>query len=138
MDESKRRIVAVVDDDYRVLESLESLLASSGLTVVLFTSPEDFIREFESLNVDCLISDIDMPGLSGVELRRHVRQRQPRMPVIFITGRYRVEDFAAELKDDHHLFFKKPFDVSQLLATVRGVLNQAGCDAAPGAQDVSS
>jgi FixJ family two-component response regulator len=128
MDEPKQRVIAVVDDDYRVLESLESLLASAGFVVRLFTSPEDFMRGFEWLTADCLISDIDMPGLSGVELRRRVRERRPTVPVIFITGRYRVEDFAAELKEDTHLFFKKPFDGQKLLATVRNALNGPASD----------
>ncbi|SOE95618.1 Response regulator receiver domain-containing protein [Burkholderia sp. D7] len=128
MDEPRRRVVAVVDDDYRVLESFESLLASSGFVVCLFTSPEDFMRDFEWLTADCLISDIDVPGLSGVELRRRVRELRPTMPVIFITGRHRVEDFAAELKEDTHLFFKKPFDGQKLLATVRKALNDPASD----------
>jgi FixJ family two-component response regulator len=128
MDEPRQRVVAVVDDDYRVLESLESLLASAGFVVRLFTSPEDFMRGSEWLTANCLISDIDMPGLSGVELRRRVRELQPTMPVIFITGRYRVEDFAAELKEDTHLFFKKPFDGRMLLATVRKALSDPTSD----------
>ncbi|CAN7748553.1 response regulator [Caballeronia sp. dw_19] len=128
MDELRRRVVSVVDDDYRVLESLESLLASSGFVVRLFTSPEDFMRDFESLAPDCLISDIDMPGLSGVELRRRVRELRPTMPVIFITGRYRVEDFAVELKEDTHLFFRKPFDGQRLLDTVRKAVDDTTGD----------
>jgi FixJ family two-component response regulator len=122
MDEPRRYVVAVVDNDYRVLESLESLLSSSGFVAYLFTSPEDFLRDFDRIEADCLISDIDMPALSGVELRRRVRELRPAMPVIFITGRYRVEDFAAELKEDTHLFFEKPFDGQKLLAALKRVM----------------
>src|ERR1700677_1695926 len=80
-------VIAVVDDDHRMLESLESLLESAAFAVRLFESAEQFISSDSLKNVDCLISDIGMAALSGLELLAIVRQQYASLPVILITGR---------------------------------------------------
>ena len=79
--------VAVIDDDERVLESLENLLESAGHTVCLFTSAQAFLKDEVFATVDCIISDIGMPTIDGFELERLARAARPGLPVILITGR---------------------------------------------------
>jgi FixJ family two-component response regulator len=79
--------VAVIDDDERVLESLENLLESAGHTVCLFTSAQTFLEDEAFAKVDCVISDIGMPAIDGFELERLARVARPELPVILITGR---------------------------------------------------
>jgi FixJ family two-component response regulator len=79
--------VAVIDDDTRVLESLENLLESSGHTVRLFTSAQAFLKDEAFAKVDCIISDIGMPTIDGFELERLAKAARPELPVILITGR---------------------------------------------------
>ena len=79
--------VAVIDDDGRVLESLENLLESAGHAVRLFTSAQAFLKDEAFAKVDCVISDIGMPAIDGFELERLARAARPELPVILITGR---------------------------------------------------
>jgi FixJ family two-component response regulator len=115
-------VVAVVDDDRRVLESLESLLESGGLTVRLFESAEQFISSDSLKDVDCLISDIGMPALSGLELLAIVRQQYASLPVILITGRPTEQGEEYYLEQGAQRFFHKPFDGSALLGALQQVL----------------
>jgi FixJ family two-component response regulator len=115
-------VIAVVDDDRRVLESLESLLESSGLTVRLFESAEQFIASGSLKDVDCLISDIGMPVLSGLELLTIVRQQYASLPVILITGRATEKGEEYYLEQGAQRFFHKPFDGRALLGALQQVL----------------
>ncbi len=86
MSREKTFVVAVVDDDSRVLRSLESLLESVGHTPRLFASAESFLAANGLQEVDCLISDIGMPGMSGLELEALARAARPELPVFLLTG----------------------------------------------------
>jgi FixJ family two-component response regulator len=79
--------VAVIDDDTRVLESLENLLESTGHTVRLFTSAQAFLEDEAFAKVDCIISDIGMPTIDGFELERLAKAARPELAVVLITGR---------------------------------------------------
>ena len=83
-------VLAVIDDDERVLESLENLLESAGHTVRLFTSAQAFLEDEAFAKVDCVISDIGMPAIDGFELERLARAARPELPVILITGRWEL------------------------------------------------
>lgn len=115
--------VAVVDDDARVLESLEDLLEWAGHSVVLFTSGEALLETDVLPDLDCLITDIGIPALDGFELRRRARAIRPDLPVIFITGRHEVADEKRAAHGGHQGFFRKPFDSSALLAAVNEALS---------------
>jgi FixJ family two-component response regulator len=115
-------VIAVVDDDQRVLESLESLLESSGLKVRLFSSADQLISSDELKNMDCVISDIGMPALSGLELLALVRQTYAELPVILITGRPTDKTEQYYLEQGAQGFLQKPFDGSALLGTLQRVL----------------
>src|SRR5215469_8182357 len=79
-------LVAVVDDDGRVLESLDELLTFAGYRVRLYSSAEEFLSTRPFKEVVCLLSDIMMPGMGGLDLLQTVRTESPDLPVIFITA----------------------------------------------------
>ena len=115
-------LIGVVDDDPRLLESLEELLASGGYQVLLFSSAAAFIGSQGFQQVDCLISDIGMPGMNGWELLEIARTRRPELPVILITAR--DEEYARgsiKGKGARHLF-RKPFDGRELLGALATIL----------------
>lgn len=114
--------IAAVDDDQRILESLQTLLESADYAVRVFASGPALLESGCVARIDCLISDIGMPGMDGFELSRAVWTARPGLPVILITGR------ADLLKPSHAIglgdysVFEKPFDGEKLLAAVAGEL----------------
>jgi FixJ family two-component response regulator len=80
-------LIAIVDDDRHLLVALESLLESAGYEVLLYFSGEDFLVCNRFQDINCLISDIGLPGISGIELLRLVHASRPCLPVIIITAR---------------------------------------------------
>ena len=122
MADSTRSVVAVVDDDHRTLEALADLLEAAGYDVRLYSSAAAF-REGGLSDVDCLISDISMPDMNGIELRRLALSERPELPVILITGRSELRaQYASIIERDR--YFEKPFDGQQLLAAIRAALRR--------------
>jgi len=124
MAEPARFVVAVVDDDHRTLESLADLLEAEGYDVRLYSSATMVWTRGGLSEIDCLISDIGMPDMSGFELRRLALTERPELPVILITGRpeLRAQD-SSNIERDR--YFEKPFDGRQLLAAIRQALGSA-------------
>jgi FixJ family two-component response regulator len=115
---SARHIVAAVDDDYRVRESIESLVASAGHTPLVFASAEEFLQSGAPASAICLITDVRMPGIDGLELQRRVKLQYPRLPVIFITAHYDNEIRQRALSQGAAGFLHKPFDAADLLGAI--------------------
>jgi len=115
-------VVGVVDDDPHVLESIEELLASAGYTVLPFLSPESFLDAKGFQRVDCLISDISMPVMSGWDLLEAAQAQPSPIPVILITAR--DEEIVGKTKaaKGARYLFRKPFDGRELLAALESVL----------------
>jgi FixJ family two-component response regulator len=84
--QKRRTIVAVVDDDPSMLKAAEDLLDAHGCTASLFTSAEEFLASELVTRADCLLLDIHLGGLSGIELRRQLKSSRPALPVIFMTA----------------------------------------------------
>jgi FixJ family two-component response regulator len=114
-----RPVVAVVDDDPRLLESLEELLESAGYTARSFSSARSLLINGLS-GLDVLITDIGMPGMDGFELRDAVKKARPDLPVFLITGRHELADLDRAQATSG--FFRKPFDAKALLAAVGDAL----------------
>jgi len=118
-------IVAVVDDDQSVLRSLEYLLESADYAVRLFTSGKELLDSGCLQKIDCLISDIDMPGMDGFDLLRQIHPERPGLPVILITGYpdtlKRLPDFGG----NSPRFFTKPFHGPDLLAAISEAISHA-------------
>ena len=121
--DSVKHIVAAVDDDYRVRESIESLVASAGHTPLVFASAEEFLQSGAPELAVCLITDVRMPGIDGLELQRRVRLQYPRLPVIFITAHYDEETRQRAFRQGAAGFLHKPFDASELLGAIDLALN---------------
>ena len=116
-------LIAVVDDDISVRESLDSLLRSNGLGVRVFPSAEEFLNSVHLRKTDCLISDIRMPGMSGIELHRHLVASGRHVPVVFITAHGLDEQARAEaLSNGAVAYLIKPFSGDELLDAVNTAL----------------
>jgi FixJ family two-component response regulator len=115
-------VVAVVDDDHSILRSLEYLLESADYAVRLFTSATALLDSGGLPDIDCLISDIDMPGMDGFELLRLVHAARPRLPMILITGYPDTLKRLPVLGGSNPRFFTKPFDGGELLTAVSDAL----------------
>ena len=113
-----RLIIAAVDDDQRVLESLGILLESADHVPRLFASAKALLESGALAEIDCLISDIDMPQMDGIELLRVVQAARPELPIILITGHPSVLGGLPPAGLGHYRLFKKPFDGQELLTSV--------------------
>ncbi len=120
MPKNTKSVVAVVDDDPRVLESLEELLESAGHAARTFSSARTLLASKALSEIDCLITDIGMPGMDGFELERVMSERRPDLPVILITGRHEITELP---QAKNNRFFRKPFDGQALLAAIGDALN---------------
>jgi FixJ family two-component response regulator len=118
-------VIAVVDDDPGILQSLEYLLESADYSVRRFASGMELLDSGQLAECDCIISDIDMPGMDGFELLRVIRSTHPELPVIMITGHphalQRLRDSGAEMPP----FFAKPFEGPKLLKAIGEALDKA-------------
>jgi FixJ family two-component response regulator len=119
-----RKLVAVVDDDPRILESLQDLLESAGYDVVAHASGGTLLAN-DVTRIDCLITDIGMPGMDGFELRDQVKRLRPGLPVILVSGRRDLTD-AEQAGQGSAEFFRKPFDGAALLAAIDKALRGGG------------
>ena len=111
----------MVDDDVRLLESLENLFESAGYAVCLFASAKALV-EAGFAGIDCLVTDIGMPGMDGFELRDLAKRARQDLPVFLITGRDVIGDQQRATSGEINGFFRKPFDGPALLAAVGDAL----------------
>src|SRR5271167_213726 len=118
----KTQLIAIVDDDESVRSAIHGLLKSVGLQARSFASAEEFLRSGQYSETACLISDIRMPGMSGLELQARLAEEDCRIPIIFITAygdtRMRMQAMRAGAVE----FLGKPFDDEVLLERVRAAL----------------
>ena len=115
----KRGTVYVVDDDEAVRDSLQWLLEGKDYRVKCFDSAESFLARFDPREVACLIADIRMDGMSGLELQDKLIERRSPLPVTFITGHGDVPMAARALKSGAADFLVKPFDDQALVDAVQ-------------------
>ena len=114
--------IAVVDDDEGILESLESLLESADHAVRRFASAAALLESGCLAEIDCLISDIDMPVMDGLELSRVVHAARPELPIILITGHPEILRRLPPIGPGCYRLFKKPFDGEELLRAISDAL----------------
>jgi two-component system, LuxR family, response regulator FixJ len=125
---SDKAVVHVIDDDEAMRQSLAFLLEAVGMEVQTYESAEAFLEIAPTVKAGCVITDVRMPGLSGVELLRQLRDRQVSIPVIMITGHGDVPLAVEAMKIGAMDFLEKPFDDEALLASVRSALDQLDRD----------
>jgi FixJ family two-component response regulator len=119
-------IAAVVDDDQRMLESLKNLLESAGHSVRLFGSATALLDSGSLADIDCLISDIDLPKIDGYELLRLVTAARPELSVILITGHPEMAKRSPPVGSGRYRLFTKPFDAQEFLMAVHDVASRQG------------
>src|SRR5262245_10896223 len=122
-DSSRPCVIGVVDDDDGVLTSLRSLLESADYDVQLFSSARALLESARLAEIDCLISDIDMPVMDGFELLKSLRASRPELPIILITGH--PEMLLRLPAIDPGRLFKKPFSGQKLLEAVSNALENS-------------
>lgn len=115
-------VVSVVDDDESVRMALDSLLRSNGYTVRVYATAEAFLASTGTQDTGCLISDIQMPGMSGIQMYDELSARGIRMPVIFITGYQGSPPQVSAGSPEPVAYFPKPFPCGELMACLEDVL----------------
>ena len=112
-------LVAVVDDDISVRKALDRLIRSARMDVNVFASAEEFLNAAHPRKPDCLILDVRLPGISGIELHRRLLAKGYGVPVIFITAHASDEAARLEAESDWTVaYFTKPFNGDELLDAV--------------------
>jgi FixJ family two-component response regulator len=124
MPDVAKQIVVGVDDDFRVRESIESLVESAGYAPLVFSSGEEFLRSGILAGAVCLITDVRMPGMDGIELQRRIRLERPKLPVIFISAHFDDEIRQRALSGGAVEFLYKPFDAAHLLDAIQAALTE--------------
>src|SRR6185369_17511727 len=114
---TESQIVYVVDDDPDVLTAVGRLLESAGHKVVTFSSPRQFLELHHRNTAGCLVLDLQMPGVTGLELQGLLEQQASHLPIIFLTGRGDIAASVQAMKRGASDFLTKPVDDSLLLAT---------------------
>ena len=118
-------IVAAVDDDFRIRESIASLLESAGYAPVVFSSAEEFLQSGTLAVATCVISDVRMPGMDGIELQRRIRLERPALPVILISAHHNAEVRQTAIDEGAVDFLYKPFDATDLLKIIQSALTNS-------------
>jgi FixJ family two-component response regulator len=117
------KLVAIVDDDELMRDALRGLLKAVGLPAQEFASAEEFLESGQRHQTACLIADIRMPGISGLELQAKLNADRCRIPIIFITAHGDEKMRMQAMRGGAVEFLAKPFDDEALLDSVRAALN---------------
>jgi FixJ family two-component response regulator len=118
----KAKMVAIVDDDDLMRTALQGLLKSAGLLAQAFASAEEFLRSGHQQDTGCLITDIRMPGMSGLELQAQLNADHYRIPTIFITAHGDAKMRMQAMRAGAVEFLAKPFNDEALLESVRAAM----------------
>jgi FixJ family two-component response regulator len=121
-DKEPAPIVYVVDDDPVVLRALERLLESAGFEVAAFASPQEFLERHDRAAAGCLLLDLAMPELNGLELQAMLEQQASHLPVVFLSGHGDIAASVRAMKQGASDFLTKPVDDALLIATIRDAL----------------
>jgi len=121
---SKAPSISIVDDDESIREALKSLLASAGFRAEVFASAEEFLNSGRQQDTQCLIADVWMPGMSGLELQSALSAAGSRIPILFITAHDDQAARARALKAGAVDFLHKPFSEEALLSGIQSALER--------------
>jgi FixJ family two-component response regulator len=118
-----KHLVVGVDDDFRVRESMKSLVESAGYAASVYPSGEEFLQSGALAGTLCVVTDVRMPGMDGIELQRRIRLERPELPVIFISAHYDDETRQRAFDGGALAFLYKPFNAAELLGAIETALN---------------
>lgn len=114
--------ISIVDDDTSMREAIKTLIVSMGLSIEEFPSAEDFLDSGRSQDFDCLILDVRMPGMGGLELQRRLAAESRPVPIVFITAHYSEAEHAKAVEAGAVDFLTKPFSELELLNAITASL----------------
>jgi FixJ family two-component response regulator len=117
-------VVYIVDDDESILRSLHGLIESEGLSAATFPSAQAFLAAHRPDAPGCLVLDVELPGLSGLELQRQLADTSTAVPIIFLTGRGDIPMSVRAMKDGAVEFLTKPFEAHTLLSAIRHAIER--------------
>jgi two-component system, LuxR family, response regulator FixJ len=120
--------VHVIDDDEAIRQSLEFLLHAAKFAVKTYPSAASFLQALPGIGPGCIVTDVRMPGMNGIELLRRLRELKVGVPVIVVTGHGDVPLAVEAMRIGAADFLEKPFDDEVLLASVRSALRQQGAE----------
>jgi len=118
-------VVVAVDDDFRIRESITSLLESAGYAPAVFSSAEEFLGSAAMTTAMCVITDVRMPGMDGIELQRRIKLQRPTLPVILMSAHHDAGTRQKAIDEGAIAFLYKPFDATDLLTIVQSALSKA-------------
>jgi two-component system response regulator FixJ len=130
--------ISVVDDDESVGEAIKSLLASLGFRVEVFNSAEAFLRSARLIDTACLIADVRMPGMNGLQLQKFLNTAHWWIPIVFISAHDDGEARSGALEAGAIDFLRKPFSEDALLSAIKCALETQGDDTEGPDQDRSN
>ena len=114
-------LISVVDDDRSMGRMLARTIGAAGLKVAVFTSAEEFLDSERLQDSACLVLDVDLPGMSGLELQQQLKDSGQRIPIIFISGQATERTRERALSAGAVGFFDKPFSIKSLLTAIQSV-----------------
>ncbi|WP_218313216.1 response regulator transcription factor [Alteromonas antoniana] len=115
-------IIYIVDDDHSVLEALSSLVRSIGLDVICFSSADAFLQQLPQRRHGCLILDVRMPEMSGLDIQKILNEKHHKLPIIFISGHGDIPMAVQAVKEGAIDFLTKPFREEEILSAIRTAL----------------
>jgi two-component system response regulator FixJ len=117
-------MVAVIDDDEGVLDSLRMMLTRDGFEVRTFKSAEDYLAAKDAEQAGCVVCDVRLPHMSGLDLQGELKKRRSSVPLILITGHGNISMAVSAVKAGAHDFLEKPFSPDRLLEAIQGAVSK--------------
>ncbi|HYW37418.1 MAG TPA: response regulator transcription factor [Terriglobales bacterium] len=117
-------VIAIVDDDLSVREGLETLIRSAGWRVETFASAQEFLARPRAGALSCLILDLQLPGLSGLDLQKRMAELELEIPIVFLTGHGNIPASVQAMKAGAVEFLTKPFDEQDLLRAIEEAIER--------------
>lgn len=121
---TKRPTIVLIDDDASVRRALGRVMTSAGLDYLAFESADEFLASALVVKSGCIVADMTLPGLSGLDLKHALNARQSRLPLIFLTAHDTTESRAAAHEAGAEGYFRKPVDTQALLDAIHWALNE--------------
>ena len=121
---TKNSTVSVVDDDESMCRMLSRGIQAAGFDVAVFNSAEEFLDSGNPSNSDCLVLDVDLPGMNGIELQQHLNESGTDISIIFMSGHADERMKKRALEAGAAGFFSKPLSINTLVATIRTLQQQ--------------
>jgi FixJ family two-component response regulator len=121
IDLTANSLISVVDDDRSICRMLARIIRSAGFKVEAFTSAEAFLDSGRISDSACLILDVDLPGMSGLELQQRLNDFSKPIPIIFVSGKVDADMQERVLKAGAVSIFKKPFNINSLITAIQTI-----------------